>query len=59
MACKKVDSLLSEFGLTDRTATVETIENVLSKDIDYTRVNKIIEEKKERSQNYLLSAVED
>lgn len=55
----KVDSLLSEFGLTDRTATVETIENVLSKDIDYTRVNKIIEEKKERSQNYLLSAVED
>ena len=31
----KVDSLLSEFGLTDRTATVETIENVLSKDIDY------------------------
>lgn len=51
--------MLSEFGLTDRTATVETIENVLSKDIDYTRVNKIIEEKKERSQNYLLSAVED
>lgn len=57
--CKIVNSLLSEFGLTDRTATVETIENVLSKDIDYTRVNKIIEEKKERSQNYLLSAVED
>lgn len=62
IGCKNIISYaasVSEFGLTDRTATVETIENVLSKDIDYTRVNKIIEEKKERSQNYLLSAVED
>ena len=50
--------MLSEFGLTDRTATVETIGSILGKDIDYAQVNKIIEEKKERSQNYLLSAIE-
>lgn len=54
----KVYSLLSEFELTDRMTTVETLESILSEDIDYVQVNKIVEEKRKRSQNYLLSAID-
>lgn len=55
----KVKSLLSEFMLIDRIATTETLEKVLNSKIDYMQVNKIIEEKTEKSKKYLLNAIED
>lgn len=55
----KVKSLLTEFQIDDRYATVDTLEKVLNSNVDYESVNKIIEKKKEKSKEYLLNAVKE
>lgn len=53
----KVSSLLKEFKLGNRLATTETLAAVLGNEIDYNKVNPIIEQKVNQSKKYLLEAV--
>lgn len=56
----KVGSLLKDFGLTSQIVSIGSEENLLTKiqnSIDYERVNKLIQEKKEESLSYLFNEI--
>ena len=51
---EKISDLLMRLGLTDRTLdNMENLENLLTKEIDYNTVNKIIAEQREITKQYL------
>lgn len=53
----KVNSLLKEFNLENRTCSAEELKNVLANEIDYVGVNAVANEKIEKSIAYLKRAV--
>ena len=54
----KVKSLLSEFGLEDRNSDHNSLNSVLNVNVDFDRVNKIIDAKVKVSLNYLYKGIE-
>lgn len=53
----KVISLLSEFALQERNCDYDYLEKTLDTDIDYTKVNTLIDEKKKTSLEYLYRGI--
>lgn len=53
----KINSLLKEFKLSDRICNEDTLIETLKSTIDYTEINKIMDERIQASKKYLLESV--
>lgn len=53
----KICSLMEIFGLYDRIIALESLEEILDNKIDWTLINKIISETREKSMDYLIKMI--